>query len=124
MVRDELKRAEDVSKAAARAIDVDAVSALVGDLAALRVDDAAAQQPITRVQTPPPVVDAKKAPLATPAPKQRSSAVESKVKVGLVYDERMEAHEMVGHFECPARHRVVVNEIKADGLAARCVPLR
>ena len=123
MVRDELKRAEDVSKAAAHAIDVDAVSALVGDLAALRVDDAAAKQPITRVQTPPPVVEAKKAPLATPAPKQRSSAVESKVKVGLVYDERMEAHEMVGHFECPARHRVVVNEIKADGLAARCVPL-
>jgi histone deacetylase 6 len=35
----------------------------------------------------------------------------------------MEAHEMLGHFECPARHRVVVNEIKADGLAARCVPL-
>jgi len=127
MVRDGLKRADDVARASKAAASVakreDDVGALLDDLASLRVDDGT--RPITRVSTPPPIQGKTKS-LATPEPFVREVEVEEEVqkpKVGLVYDDFMEAHELVGHFECPARHRVVVNEFKADGLAMQCVRL-
>lgn len=48
-----------------------------------------------------------------------------KGRVGLVYDERMMAHENPegGHPEQPARLSSIYDQLVSDGLAARCVPV-
>lgn len=126
-------RAEAAVGARAKPIDSTSLDALLGDLSALTVSDGAqaAKQPITRVQTPPPILETKHRRTVSVSAKRTPGVVvkieDEKpppvVRVGLLYDEAMERHCKDGHFEQPARHRVVVNEVRADHLDGRCVAL-
>ena len=119
----------DEKKTSARdVLDADAldVDALVDGLDALRVTSApTTRHPIARVQTPPPLARRRhrrtvSTSAAVSATREESAATRAVVEVGIVHDEAMELHEKEGHFEQPARHRVVVNEIKAQNLYERC----
>lgn len=48
----------------------------------------------------------------------------SDARVGLIHDASMELHAHAQHYEHAARHRVVVCEFEASGLASRCARLR
>jgi len=114
--------ARDVARADAGALDVDA---LVDGLDALRVTPEVTTRPIARVQTPPPLVPRRhrrtvSTSEAVSEEGEKSAATREMVRVGLVHDEAMELHEKEGHFEQPARHRVVVNEMKAQHLYEQC----
>lgn len=119
-------------RAESKPVDSASLDALLGDLSALTVSDGekATKQPITRVQTPPPILETKHRRTVSVSAKRTPGVVvktedekPSVVRVGLLYDEAMERHCKDGHFEQPARHRVVVNEVRADHLDGRCVAL-
>ena len=105
-------------------VDVADVDALVSGLGALGLRASEdTQHPITRVQTPPPLrkhAHARTVSVDESAVKLERGEAPAPRRVGLLYDDAMELHEKEGHFEQPARHRVVVNEIKAEKLDLRC----
>ena len=115
----------DEKKTSARdVLDADAldVDALVDGLDALRVTSApTTRHPIARVQTPPPLERRRhRRTVSTSAAVSATREESAATRVGIVHDEAMELHEKEGHFEQPARHRVVVNEMKAQKLYERC----
>ena len=77
---------------------------------------------IQRVTTPTPA--AVKPLVEAHEVRVKAETTRARARVGLVHDERMERHEKDGHFERPARHRVVVNEMRADKLVDKCEALR
>ena len=110
-------------------VNVDDVDALVSGLGALGLRASEDKQhPITRVQTPPPLrkhahartVSVSDVDVSAVKLERDEAPAKRKRRVGLLYDDAMEMHEKEGHFEQPARHRVVVNEIKAEKLDLRC----
>ena len=99
------------------AVGAPSVDDLIDSLDALRVREGAH---IARAVTPTPAVVKELIRAKTETTREEKSGV----RVGLASDARMELHEKEGHFERPARHRVVVNEMRADGLESRCERLR
>jgi len=127
-----VKARADAVATESKPIDSASLDALLGDLSALTVSDGekATKQPITRVQTPPPILETKHRRTVSVSSKRTPGVVvkaedeKSVARVGLLYDEAMEQHCKEGHFEQPARHRVVVNEVRAAHLDTRCVALK